>query len=79
MAFAKPLAAALLLAASLPAAAQGRQETLLTTNWKFTKGDQPDGAKPELNDAKWQTVRVPHDWAITGPFDGKNDLQAVKH
>ncbi|WP_217278655.1 sugar-binding domain-containing protein [Hymenobacter sp. BRD67] len=70
--------AALLLAASLPAAAQSRQETLLNTNWKFTKGDQPDGAKPELNDAQWQTVRIPHDWAISGPFDGKNDLQAVK-
>ena len=78
MPFAKTLAAALLLAAALPAAAQSRQETLLDANWKFTKGDQPDGAKPDLNDAKWQTVRVPHDWAITGPFDGKNDLQAVK-
>jgi beta-galactosidase len=72
------LATALLLAASLPAAAQSRQETLLTTDWKFTKGDQPDGAKPELNDAQWQAVRVPHDWAITGPFSGDNDAQVVK-
>ena len=56
------LAAALLLAASLPGAAQSRQETLLTTNWKF----KPNGAKPDLNDARWQTVRVPYDWAITG-------------
>ena len=78
MPFSKSLAAALLLAAGLPAAAQSRQETLLTTNWKFTRGDQPDGAKPELNDAKWETVRIPHDWAITGPFDGNNDLQKVK-
>jgi beta-galactosidase len=72
------LATALLLSASLSAAAQARQETLLTTDWKFTKGDQPDGAKPELNDAKWQAVRIPHDWAITGPFDGNNDAQVVK-
>jgi len=78
MPFAKPLAAALLLAASLPAAAQSRQGTLLNTNWKFTKGEQPNGAKPELNDARWQTVRIPHDWATTGPFNGKNDQQAVK-
>jgi beta-galactosidase len=78
MPFPKHLTAALLLAASLPAAAQSRQETLLTSDWKFTKGDQPDGAKPELNDAKWQAVRVPHDWAISGPFDGKNDQQVVK-
>ncbi|GAA4494485.1 beta-galactosidase GalB [Hymenobacter ginsengisoli] len=74
----KPLAAALLLATSLSAAAQSRQETLLTTDWKFSKGDQPNGAKPEFNDAKWQTVRVPHDWAITGPFNGQNDAQVVK-
>ena len=25
----------------------------------------------------WQPVRVPHDWAITGPFDKKWDLQHV--
>jgi beta-galactosidase len=78
MTFPKHLTAALLLAASLPAAAQTRQETLLTSGWKFTKGDQPDGAKPDLNDAKWQAVSVPHDWAISGPFDGKNDQQVVK-
>lgn len=51
MRFAKPLAAALLLAASLPAAAQSRQETLLNTNWKFTKGEQPNGTRPGLNGA----------------------------
>ncbi|AMR27398.1 beta-galactosidase [Hymenobacter psoromatis] len=78
MSFAKPLAAALLLAASLPAAAQSRQETLLKTNWKFTRGEQPNGTRPELNDAQWQTVRIPHDWAITGPFSGQNDAQVVK-
>ena len=74
----KLFAVALLLAASLPAAAQSRQETLLNTDWKFAKGEQSDGASPTLNDARWQTVRIPHDWAISGPFDGKNDLQAVK-
>jgi len=78
MPFPKHLTAALLLAATLPAAAQSRQETLLTSDWKFTKGDQPDGAKPDFNDTKWQTVRIPHDWAISGPFDGKNDQQVVK-
>ena len=61
-----------------PATAQTRQETLLTTNWKFSKGEQPDAAQPNFNDAKWQTVSVPHDWAIYGPFSGDNDLQKVK-
>lgn len=32
---------------------------------------------PEFDDSRWQTVCVPHDWAIYGPFDIKNDLQDV--
>ncbi|MVN75752.1 DUF4982 domain-containing protein [Hymenobacter sp. HMF4947] len=68
----------LLLAAGLQASAQGRHEYLLDTGWKFTKGDVPNAAAPTFNDAKWQAVRVPHDWAISGPFDGNNDLQSVK-
>ena len=66
------------LAFSRPAAAQVRQEVALTTDWKFSKGDVPDAANPRFDDAKWQTVSVPHDWAIYGPFDGNNDLQSVK-
>ncbi len=67
-----------LLAAQPAAHAQGRQETLLTTGWKFTKGDVANAAAPQFNDAKWQTVSIPHDWAIFGPFDGRNDAQVVK-
>jgi len=28
-------------------------------------------------DTTWHTVSVPHDWAISGPFDRANDLQEV--
>ncbi|GGG33676.1 beta-galactosidase GalB [Hymenobacter glacieicola] len=73
------LVTGLLLTSSLPAwAQQTRQEYLLTTDWKFAKGEQPDAAKPDFKDAKWQTVSVPHDWAIYGPFSPQNDLQTVK-
>ena len=71
-------ALALLCVVSVPAGAQTRQETLLTTDWKFTKGDVPEASRPDFKDAKWQTVSVPHDWAIYGPFDGNNDLQTVR-
>jgi len=27
---------------------------------------------PELDDSGWETVRVPHDWAIAGPFDPRS-------
>lgn len=47
-----------------------RQVTTLNEGWEFTKG-RPDAS------TKWQQVRVPHDWAIYGPFDIVNDLQKV--
>ena len=40
----------------------------LRDGWEFTKGS-PEAA------TSWQKVRVPHDWAIYGPFDRENDLQ----
>lgn len=54
-----------------------RTEYLLEKNWKFSKGDFSEVAKPNFDDTKWQTVTVPHDWAIYGPFDRSNDLQKV--
>ena len=48
----------------------GRQVTTLTDGWEFTLG-RPDAA------TRWQPVRIPHDWAIYGPFDKANDLQRV--
>ena len=74
----KNLLAATLLLTTTTATAQNRHEYLLDSNWKFSKGDVPNAAKPDFADAKWQTVSVPHDWAIAGPFDGNNDLQVVK-
>ena len=46
--------------------------------WLFSRyGLQPDGTRKEepsgleaasFNDAAWQQLKLPHDWAITGPF-----------
>ncbi len=52
------------------AATAGRTSETLNDDWLFTKGDGADGST-------WQRVRVPHDWAIYGPFDRANDLQTV--
>ncbi len=52
------------------AATAGRTSETLNDDWLFTKGDGADGSA-------WQRVRVPHDWAIYGPFDRDNDLQTV--
>lgn len=54
-----------------------RSEYLLEKGWKFTKGEVNDAEAPSFNDTKWETVTIPHDWAIFGPFDKNNDLQNV--
>ncbi|MGA2174246.1 MAG: glycoside hydrolase family 2 TIM barrel-domain containing protein [Verrucomicrobiota bacterium] len=41
-------------------------------DWRFFKGDAEGAERPELSDAGWQAVRLPHDWSIAGPFDEQN-------
>lgn len=53
----------------LSAVAQ-RSESTLRDGWMFKNGASDC-------DAPWRAVRVPHDWAIGGPFDMRNDLQRV--
>jgi beta-galactosidase len=51
--------------------AADRHTTPLSDGWRFVQGD-PEGAETaNLDDSKWATVSVPHDWAIAGPFDVK--------
>ena len=66
-----------LLCASITASAQLRTEILLEKNWKFSRNDVPEAVAPGFNDAAWQSVRIPHDWAVYGPFDGNADVQHV--
>jgi len=41
--------------------------------WKFTKGNPDNAAAVNFDDSSWESVRVPHDWAIKGPFDPDGD------
>lgn len=68
------LFAAVLLVVSFAASAQ-RSEILLERNWKFHRGDAENAQTVAYDDASWQNVTVPHDWAIYGPFSRDNDLQ----
>ncbi len=56
--------AAMLLAVT--AAAQSHREVTLSEGWQFSR-----------DKVNWEEVTVPHDWAISGPFDKKWDLQVV--
>ena len=57
--------------------AQNRREYLLEKNWKFIRTDNSDQKNAVYDDSKWQTVTVPHDWAIYGPFSINNDKQNI--
>ena len=61
----KLLAMAMLMG-SIAAQAQDRQEMMLQDDWQFSR-----------DKLTWEKVSVPTDWAISGPFDKKWDLQTV--
>ncbi|WP_066195795.1 glycoside hydrolase family 2 TIM barrel-domain containing protein [Gracilibacillus timonensis] len=49
-----------------------RKELTMDFDWSFCKGDPQDAYKIEFDDSNWQTLNVPHDWSISGPFDELN-------
>ena len=57
--------------------AQTRETITLKSGWKFQKGHFPKAVNPDFDDSKWQSVTIPHDWAIYGPFDKEIDKQVV--
>jgi len=54
--------AALLIAPCMAA----QRKVVVLSQWQFSR-----------DSVAWQRVRVPHDWAISGPFDKQYDLQYV--
>ena len=56
---------------------QIREVKDLDTNWKFHKGAIENAFQVNFDDSKWETVTVPHDWAIKGPFNKEIDKQIV--
>ncbi len=48
-------------------------------DWKFAKGEQPEQVtQVGFADSSWQAVRLPHDWAISGPFNPDENGYAGK-
>lgn len=60
-----------------PAFGQVREVIELKDSWKFSKGHYSDAFTTGFDDKKWETVSIPHDWAIYGPFDKEIDKQVV--
>jgi len=38
-------------------------------DWKFYLGDASGAETIRFDDSEWDAVSIPHDWAISGPFD----------
>jgi beta-galactosidase len=58
--------------------ASPRKVETFNADWKFAKGDSAGAEAVEFDDAAWQPVHLPHDWAIAGPFDPSQDGYAAK-
>jgi beta-galactosidase len=55
--------------APVSAAADLARRSAFNSDWRFLQGDAAGAQQPLFDDAGWQKVRLPHDWAIAGPFD----------
>ena len=51
-----------------------RYDVKLQDGWKFYRGEAQGAEVSDYDDSAWQSVSVPHDWAISGPFDKMNDM-----
>ncbi len=64
-------------AASVPGA-EGRRVENFNRDWKFAKGEQAGAEATAFDDTAWQPVRLPHDWAIAGPYEPEGDPHTGK-
>lgn len=64
--------------ATANSANRGRTVSNFNRDWRFAKGDIDGAASPDFDDSAWQAVRLPHDWAIAGPFDPEEHGFAAK-
>lgn len=55
-----------------------RKIQLLDENWRFIQKDIKDAQLTAFNDSDWETVTIPHDWAISKSFDMNIDWQVVQ-
>lgn len=65
----------LLLGMTVHADAQKSDRTYhtLQSDWRFQRGAQEASIAPDFDDSDWETVQVPHDWAIGEPFEVGGD------
>ena len=55
-----------------------RKSVRCRDGWRFRRGGNPGAEAPGFDDAGWESVVVPHDWAIRGPFGKFEDAQFTR-
>ena len=63
----------LVLMSSLVATAAERAS--FNDDWRFHKGNVAGAEKSSFDDSGWREIRLPHDWAIEGPFSTDYDAR----
>jgi len=58
---------------SLPAyASNSRRTENFNKEWKFNLGEIVGGQETKLDDSRWRSLTLPHDWSIEGTFSKDN-------
>ncbi|HEY4975503.1 MAG TPA: sugar-binding domain-containing protein, partial [Steroidobacteraceae bacterium] len=52
-----------------PVADDGARRASFNDGWRFIRDEAPGAEQAAFDDSSWVEVRLPHDWAIAGPFD----------
>ncbi len=58
--------------------AAGRRVVNFNRDWRFAKGGQLGAEAANFDDSAWEAVYLPHDWAISGPFNPRENGYAGK-
>lgn len=66
------LALSLLLCFAAPA----RERHSFNEDWRFKKDTAEGAESPAFDDSGWRVLRLPHDWAIEGPFSVKYNARS---
>ena len=56
-----------------PAQEGSAAEFILTSGWGFYKDEGASRRAGEMNGVPWRRIALPHDWAISGPFNADAD------
>jgi beta-galactosidase len=56
----------------------GGESIRFNDDWRFEKADSAGAEKSDFDDSGWTKLRLPHDWAIAGPFIPEMDGYAGK-